>query len=176
MARQRKLIVAAISLAIAVLAIISLWGSLWIWNYEQRRSQFIAQEACIVDSKTRWERYLHPPRTGRWAPVQSHRWVTYVTFEYAPSDLEKQIVATHFEPSFLYLDWGDPAHWDKTIWRPGRVFKVFVNPRDPRDWSLDQGPRRITYCELVLDALVILISTSIFVVAMYNPNRKNWPA
>ncbi len=173
--KKSKLAVAAISLAIAVLALISLWGSLWIWNYEQRRSQFIAQEACVVDSKTRWERYLHPPRTGRWAPVKTHRWVTHVTFKYAPSDLEEQIVATHFEPDPLYPDWGDSAQWDKNIWRTWRVFKVFVNPSNPRDWSLDQGPSRRTYRLLVFDALVILISTSVFVVAIHSPNRNHWP-
>lgn len=107
------------------------------WQSEQRYKMFVPVTARVTDSSTR-------SISSGYGRNRSRRYETNVSFVAPTSSgdmIEGEMVLSN---GLVHPEWGSETTWADNHWAPGTKFDLYLNPYNAKDWSLDQGPTRLT--------------------------------
>lgn len=116
------------------------------WQSEQWTNSFVPTTAQVTRSQT-----------SRYQSVRGGVWYdTTVDFEYQGKDGTTQRQRRIVRPSFFVEHVDSGQDWDKTLWKPGTPFTVFVDPERSDVWSESKGTSELTYTILALGTILFI--------------------
>lgn len=115
--------------------------------------------AVVTSSMTEHVRTVSVRSRGSGMP--SYAWRTAVNLQYTDNSSgvhssEMALTSDSLSDS-LHFEWGPQDSWNK-YWYPGRQLNVFIDPANPSEWSLSQGPSYGVICIALVGLTLLGIS------------------